>query len=221
MAHVYVAEDDPGMRRELENLLVHNGHTCTLPEQFTDLAYTIAASGCDIVLLDLGLPELDGLAVLRTLRSRSDVPVIILTSRESDADELTGMHYGADDYVTKPFNPLILIARIESVLRRSSKSAASHELHGRGLTLDLARGVCAGPEACVELTKNEQGILTILMRRHGEIVSRDEIMEALWQSSAFIDDNTLTVNIARLRSKLAEAGCPGVIRTRRGMGYQF
>lgn len=218
---IFIAEDEPSMRDELAALLKRSGYTCTIPDTFEDLPDQILASGADLVLLDLGLPVLDGLTVLRTLRSSSEVPVLILTSRESDADELMGMHFGADDYVTKPFNPQILLARIESIMRRSSRGEALTHMRVGSLTLDLARGSAAGPSGTVVLTKNEQGILAALMRRPGEIVSRDEIIEQLWQSDAFIDDNTLTVNMTRLRTKLKEAGCAGMIKTRRGQGYQL
>lgn len=221
MPIIFAAEDDPVMSRELATLLEKNGFVCQAPDGFEDLDSQILESGADLVLLDLGLPGLDGLTVLRALRDRSDVPVLILTSRESDLDELMGMHYGADDYVTKPFNAQILIARIESILRRSHPSAQQPLLRARGLTVDLAKGTVTGREGTAELTKNEQGILCALMRREGEIVSRDELIEQLWQANSFVDDNTLTVNVTRLRAKLRAVGEDGLIRTRRGMGYQI
>lgn len=220
---IFIAEDEETMRNELAELLARSGYTCVTPDGFENLDRQILRSEADLVLLDLGLPVLDGLTVLRTVRAESDVPILILTSRESEADELMGIHFGADDYVTKPFNPQILLARIESIVRRASRGAAaeSHVLRSGDLQLDLTRGTVTGPSDTVLLTKNEQRILTTLMRRAGEIVSRDEIIEELWQSDAFVDDNTLTVNMTRLRAKLKEAGAPGVIRTRRGQGYQL
>lgn len=219
---VFIAEDEEAMRTELAQLLTRSGCTCEIPDGFEDLVGQITRAEPDIVLLDLGLPVLDGMTVLRNLRAESDVPVLILTSRESDADELMGIHFGADDYVTKPFNPSILLARIESIVRRSSRSAPpSHVLKGNGLALDLTRGSLTGPDGSTLLTKNEQGILSCLLRRPGEIVARDEIIEELWQSDSFVDDNTLTVNMTRLRAKLKEVGAGGAIRTRRGQGYQL
>lgn len=221
MTKIFIAEDEESMRSELANLLARSGYECTAPSEFENLDDQILRAQVDIVLLDLGLPVLDGLTVLRALRARSDVPVLILTSRESEADELMGMHFGADDYVTKPFNPQILLARIESIVRRTTRSSDSHVLRSDSLALDLTRGTLKGPAGSVILTKNEQGILAALMRRPGEIVARDEIIEELWQSDSFVDDNTLTVNMTRLRAKLREAGAEGVIRTRRGQGYQL
>lgn len=219
---VFVAEDDQAIRAELVRLLEHSGYVCDAPEEFADLAGRISGSSPDIVLLDLGLPVLDGLAVLRELRAVSDVPVLILTSRDSEADELMGIHFGADDYVTKPFSPQILLARIESILRRISRRPADASvLSSSLLQLDLTRGSVTGPKGTAVLTKNEQGILACLMRRPGEIVGRDEIIEELWQSDSFVDDNTLTVNMTRLRAKLREVGADGAIRTRRGQGYQL
>lgn len=219
---VFIAEDEEAMRTELAQLLTRSGCTCEIPDGFEDLVGQITRAEPDIVLLDLGLPVLDGMTVLRNLRAESDVPVLILTSRESDADELMGIHFGADDFVTKPFNPSILLARIESIVRRSSRSAPpSHVLKGNGLALDLTRGSLTGPDGSTLLTKNEQGILSCLLRRPGEIVARDEIIEELWQSDSFVDDNTLTVNMTRLRAKLKEVGAGGAIRTRRGQGYQL
>lgn len=219
---VFIAEDEESMRTELAELLSRSGWTCAVPNGFEDLVGQIQRAEPDIVLLDLGLPVLDGMTVLRNLRAESDVPILILTSRESDADELMGIHFGADDYVTKPFNPSILMARIESIVRRSARSALpAHVLKANGLTLDLTRGSLTGPEGSTLLTKNEQGILGCLLRRPGEIVARDEIIEELWQSDSFVDDNTLTVNMTRLRAKLKEVGAGGAIRTRRGQGYQL
>lgn len=221
MSVIFAVEDDPAMCRELATLLEKNGFTCRMPDGFEDLDGQILRSGADLVLLDLGLPGLDGLTVLRALRTRSDVPVLILTSRESDLDELMGMHYGADDYVTKPFNGQILVARVESILRRVRPAAQQPILRARGVTVDLAKGTVTGRSGTADLTKNEQGILCALMRREGEIVSRDELIEQLWQADSFVDDNTLTVNMTRLRGKLREVGEDGLIRTRRGMGYQI
>lgn len=219
---IFIAEDDEQLRTELAELLSRNGYTCAVPDGFENLEQQIRGSGADLVLLDLGLPVLDGLTVLRSLRAKSEIPVLILTSRENEADELMGIHFGADDYVTKPFNPQILLARIESVARRALRSpAASPVLQHGEIALDLARGTVTGPAGTVILTKNEQGILAALMRRPGEIVARDEIIEELWQSDSFVDDNTLTVNVTRLRAKLREAGASNVIRTRRGQGYQI
>lgn len=219
---IFLAEDEEKMRAELRNLLEKNSFDCTEARGFEDLPAQILQSDADFVLLDLNLPHLDGLAVLREVRAQSEVPVLILTSRDSEIDELMGMHLGADDFMTKPFNAQILIARIASIMRRTSRREdTGATLTGAGLTLDLLRGTVSGPEGTAELTKNEQTILGILLRRRGEIVTREDLIDALWQSDTFVDDNTLTVNVARLRQQLKAIGAPGVIRTRRGQGYQL
>lgn len=219
---IFVAEDEERMCAELQQLLQKNGFSCTAADGFQDLPGQILASDADLILLDLNLPELDGLTVLKTIRAQSEVPVLILTSRDSEIDELMGMHLGADDFMTKPFNAQILIARIESVLRRTARqSEVGTVLSGEGLTLDLLRGTVTGPAGSVELSKNEQTILGLLLRRRGEIVTREDLIDALWQSDTFVDDNTLSVNVARLRQQLKEVGAVGVIKTRRGQGYQI
>lgn len=219
---VFVAEDEQTIRTELVRLLTRSGFTCETAEEFDDLAGQILRCSPDIVLLDLGLPVLDGLTVLRELRTASDIPVLVLTSRDSEADELMGIHFGADDYVTKPFNPQILLARMEAIVRRSARSQHKPNLlRNDTLELDLTKGSVTGPSGTVMLTKNEQGILACMMRRPGEIVARDQIIEELWQSDSFVDDNTLTVNMTRLRAKLREVGAGDIIRTRRGQGYQL
>ena len=219
---IFLAEDEERMRLELQELLRKNGFNCEAATEFHDLPGQIVTSGADLILLDLNLPELDGLSVLKMVRSQSDVPVLILTSRDSEIDELMGMHLGADDFMTKPFNSQILIARIESILRRTArKSDEGAILSSAGLTLDLLRGTVSGPAGSVELSKNEQTILGLLLRRCGEIVTREDLIDALWQSDTFVDDNTLSVNVARLRQQLKEVGAADVVKTRRGQGYQL
>lgn len=219
---IFLAEDEDRMRSELRNLLEKNGFSCAEAEGFLQLPAQILQSDADLVLLDLNLPELDGLAVLREVRTQSEIPVLILTSRDSEIDELMGMHLGADDFMTKPFNAQILIARIESILRRTAKRDLQNAaLQGAGVTLDLLRGTVTGPDGSAELTKNEQTILGMLLRRRGEIVTREDLIDALWQSDTFVDDNTLTVNVARLRQQLRSVGAEGIIKTRRGQGYQL
>ena len=146
------------------------------------------------------------------------MPIIVVTSRDSDNDELMSMNLGADDFITKPYNTQILLARIAAVLARSYQREGQ-KMEYNGLTLYLGQGkiVCGSREAA--LTKNEQRILHLLMASKGQTVSREEIMNALWQSDEFVDDNTLTVNINRLRKKLAQVGKEDYLITRRGMGY--
>ena len=171
------------------------------------------------MLLDLTLPGTDGQLVCRELRGASSVPIIVLTSRTTEADEVVAMTLGADDFVPKPYSPRVLLARIAALLRRSGGSAARSVLEHNGVTLDLSRSLASSASGSVELTKNEVRILALLMRRAGTIVSREDLMRELWDSEAFVDDNTLTVNVNRLRGALAKMGVEGFLVTHRGQGY--
>ena len=157
---------------------------------------------------------------LRESPQTAGLPIIMLTSRTSDFDELLGLRVGADDYVTKPFNPQVLLARIQNLLARTAAPEAGAVLTHKGLTLYVlqAKMRCGDKEA--ELTRNELGILRLLMRSKGNVIPRDAIIDEWWQSESFIDENTLNVNIVRLRKKLAAIGLPDYLETKRGMGYK-
>jgi len=218
MYKIFLVEDDPKICGELKTLLEKYGYECCCAVHFQDVAEEVVQSGCHLVLLDINLPYYDGFHVCRELRRVSEVPVIMVTSRDTEMDELMGMNLGADDFITKPYNTHILLARIEAVLGRAYRQPASEITHG-GVTLDLAGGTVCHEGNTVELTKNELRILHMLMKNAGKIVSRDELMGDLWQTDEFVDDNTLTVNITRLRSRLAEIGVRDFLVTRRGQGY--
>ena len=173
----------------------------------------------DLVLLDLSLPQTDGQFICRELRSHSDVPIIVLTSRTTEVDEVMSMTLGADDFIPKPYSLRVLIARMQALLRRSTSAQGKTVLKHNGLELDMGRSRALFEGAEVELTKNELRILSLLMCHAGTIVSREAIMRDLWNSDTFIDDNTLTVNINRLRSTLDKIGVHGYLTTHRGQGY--
>jgi DNA-binding response OmpR family regulator len=170
-----------------------------------------------LVLLDINLPHIDGYHICKEVRKSSDVPIIIVTSRNSEFDELMSMNFGADDFVTKPYNTQILLARINSLLRRTNQVADT--ISCKGLQLNLSDSSMTYETTKLELTKNEIKILHLLMINENTIVKRDAIMDALWQSNEFIDDNTLTVNINRLRKKLETVGLKELLKTKRGQGY--
>lgn len=217
---IFLVEDDPGIRAELAALLERYGYTCVTTDDFEDVPGQILRSGAGLVLLDLNLPRYDGYHVCRELRRVSEVPIIVVTSRDSELDELMSMNLGADDFLTKPYNTQILLARITRLLQRAYAGAAP-VLTGHGITLDLGRSVAiCGPRE-EELTKNEVRLLHVFLQNPDRIVSRGELMEALWQSDEFVDDNTLTVNITRLRKKLERLGRSGRLTARRGQGYQL
>ena len=220
MALIYVVEDDEPIRRELAEVLRRAGYEVAAAERFDRIPDDIVAAAPDLVLLDLTLPQTDGQFICRELRHRSDVPIIVLTSRATEVDEVMSMALGADDFVTKPYRARVLLAHIQALLRRTTAAERTTMEHN-GLAIDLSRSVAANTAtgAETELTKNELRILTFLMGRAGTIVSRSAIMRDLWDSDAFVDDNTLTVNINRLRATLDKIGVTGYLATHRGQGY--
>ena len=175
----------------------------------------------DLVLLDLTLPVKDGQHICHEVRRESEVPIIVLTSRTTEIDEVMAMTLGADDFVPKPYSARVLVARINALLRRTAAAGERSTLVHKGLELDLARSMVTNTQTgtSTELTKNELRILSLLLSRAGKIVSRSAIMQDLWDSDAFVDDNTLTVNINRLRTTLEKIGIKGYLTTHRGQGY--
>ena len=220
MARIYVIEDDPAVRAEVKILLERAGHEAVCARAFDHVAESALDARPDLILLDLGLPGTDGLIVARELRQASDVPIIVLTSRTTDVDELMSMSMGADAFIEKPYNGQVLLAHIDAVLRRAGRAgAAGRTMEHAGLVLDLSRSRASFEGRDIDLTKNELRILETLMRRPGRVVSREELMEALWSTDSFVDDNTLTVNVNRLRQTLARIGATDYVVTRRGQGY--
>lgn len=220
MQTIMIVEDDPVIREELTFLLENENYQVITVSDFETVKEQVCAARPDLVLLDLGLPERDGLSLCSAIRETA--PIIVVTSRTSTLDELRALKSGSDDYVTKPYNIPVLLARIKAVLRRNgAENAEPDVLKAAGLQLSLSKGVLSANGQTAELTRNELKILSHLMTHAGEIVSRAELIEVLWDSQIYIDDNTLSVNMTRLRNKLEELGMPNVIKTRRGMGYQL
>ena len=219
---IFIVEDEPEIRLELKALLENALYQTQTTESFESLADQILEAEPDLVLLDWNLPGENGDWVLSKVRARSSVPVIFLTSRTDAMDELSGMLKGADDYITKPFQPPVLLARIAAVLKRSRKDTEDQlRMTYKGVTLDLSRGTVCFQEKETELSRNELKILYCLFVKKGEIVARPDLIEELWDQQVFIDDNTLSVNITRIRGKLKEIGVENFIETRRGMGYKI
>lgn len=216
---IIIVEDDENIRRELSDFLNGYDYETYAPEKFDNITDDILAANGQLVLLDINLPKFDGYYICRELRKRSDIPIIIVTSRDSELDELMSMNLGADDFITKPYNTQILLARISSLLGRVYKSAPAEKITCGQVTLDISKGVVSAGEKSVELTKNEHKILQMLMAKQGSVVLRTDIMTMLWQSEEFIDENTLTVNINRIRRKLSEIGVENLLKTKRGSGY--
>ncbi|NLD19683.1 MAG: response regulator transcription factor [Clostridiales bacterium] len=203
MEKILLIEDDESIKRELTTLLRANGYQA------------VDEPPCDLALLDINLPEESGYAICRRLRQQSDVPVIFLTARDTSEDEILGFGVGADDYIRKPYNSSVLLARIARLLRRKDSSVMTV----RDIALNLTDLTLSFKDKSTELTKNEMRILCCLMKK--ELCSRKEIIEELWNNRLYIDENTLYVNISRLREKLKSLGAEGYIRTVRGVGYRL
>jgi len=218
---IFIIEDDPTIRNELTEFLSKYGYECNSSVDFKNIVEHTLNSAPDMVLLDLNLPYQDGFQICREIRMSSSVPIIMVTSRNTPVDELLSLNIGADDFIAKPYDLQILLAHIQSVLKRTNESSQSVLLTYKDLTLDAlkSKAICSDRE--VELTKNELGILRLLMLNKGNIISREELMNELWQNGDFVDENTLNVNIARLRRKLESIGLKNYLLTKRGQGYQI
>lgn len=219
MQKILIVEDDEKLRRELEIFLGRNGYQAMGLESYENTLGDMIKAGADLILLDINLPNADGEWLLKEFRKESDIPVIMITSRDNEMDELLSMHYGADHYVTKPFNTQILLAKIMAILKRTNGFLPQDKINCGQFVLNISKGRIEREERVAELTGNELKIITFLVKNKGRIVSREEIMNDLWDSEEFIDDNTLTVNITRIRKKLEEVGLENIIETRRGQGY--
>lgn len=222
MVHIFVAEDEVIVRRELKLLLENALYQVTASETFDFLEQQILRACPDLVLLDVNLPDVSGFTVCKRLRAKSDIPVIFLTSRTDAMDELNGMLGGGDDYITKPYQASILLARIAAVLKRTRRGEGERAgiFSCRGVVLDSAGCCLSVADGSAELTKNEMKILQYLFTHAGMYVSRMELIEHLWDNQMFIDDNTLSVHVARIREKLRGLGVTDLIETKRGMGYR-
>lgn len=219
MQKILIAEDDEKLRHELEIFLSRNGYEAIGLDRYDNTLQDIMGSNADLILLDINLPNADGEYILKEFRKVSDIPVIMITSRDNEMDELLSMHYGADHYVTKPFNTQILLAKIVAILKRTNSGVSQEKINCGKFVLDISKSRIERENKRAELTANELKIIRFLVKNKGKIVSREDIMNDLWDSEAFIDDNTLTVNITRIRKKLDEIGLQNIIETKRGQGY--
>lgn len=220
--HIFVAEDEAIVRRELKLLLENALYQVTAAETFVSLEKQILEARPDLVLLDVNLPNGSGFEVCKNLRAESELPIIFLTSRTDSMDELNGMLGGGDDYITKPYQASILLARIAAVLKRTKREGREYAgtLSCGGVVLDTFGCRLSVRDKSVELTKNEMKILQYLFTHAGVYVPRMDLIEYLWDNQMFIDDNTLSVYVARIREKLRGLGIDNFIETKRGMGYR-
>ena len=233
MYKIGILEDDMKMGEELKLFLESNGYIGRFiePAEYVgmkenQLIDKLIEEKLSLLLLDIGLPGFDGIKICKAYRDKTSTPVIMITSDNSELTELMSIQSGADDFVPKPFNTRILLARMEGVLKRTYKSQENADIvkveleSGDAFTLDIMKGKIEGEKGEeVILSKNELQILTLLVRKKGVIVSRDDIISFLWDNDAYVDDNTLTVNMTRLKGKLEQIGIVNAVTTRRGMGY--
>ena len=221
MHKIMIVEDDESISSELKELLQNSGYEVVVLQDFNNSLNEILRVAPDLLLMDINIPYVNGELLLQCLRKSSNIPVIMVTSKNNETDEALSISYGADDYITKPYNPNILLLRIGAVIKRTSTnySANSNELAYRDLTFDTQKGIIKKDGIEIVLTKNEMIIFSYLLTHKDKIVTRDELMTTLWDNTEFVNDNALTVNISRLRNKLKEIGYEDAIDTRKGQGY--
>lgn len=219
MKKILIIEDDKTISDELKILLDDNGYDSYQLFNFHQVTKKIIEFDPDLVLLDIVLPGTNGQTILKEIRKESNLPIIMLTSKTGDINEIMSMSYGADDYITKPYNPTLLLLRIETLFRHLDDQGSNDQIKYNQMTINLLKSTLTYKDNEIILSKNELTILYYLIKNHGKIVSRDELMDHLWDYSDFVDDNTLTVNINRLRKKMKSLGILDSIETRRKQGY--
>ena len=220
MLKMLIIEDNENIKKELIDFLSKYGYEAYGIDDFKNIINLSVESNPDLILLDINLPYYDGYYVCREIRRIKDIPIIIVTSRDSDMDEIMSINFGADDFITKPYNTQVLLARIGAVLRRTKAQVLEQDfIEHNGLKLNISKGEITFNNNTTDLSKNELKILACLMKNKVKIMSREELMDYLWSSDLFIDDNTLSVNITRLRKKLDDIGFKNAIETKRGLGY--
>ena len=217
MKKILIVEDDTSISEELKNLLDNAGYNGVILKDFENSYEEIKRENPDLILLDINIPKLNGEMLLQKIRKESNVPIIMVTSKNTETDEVLSMSYGADDYITKPYNPTILLLRINAIFKRIENK--NDILTYNDLTVDPKKGIMKSDKAEIILTKNEMIIFTFLLANRGNIVTRDDLMTDLWNNDSYINDNALNVNISRLRTKLTDFGYEDAIETRKGQGY--
>ena len=217
MKKIMIVEDDEVIKDELSELLKNSSYLVESVKNFEKAKEEIFKYNPDLILLDINIPYLNGELLLKEIRKESSVPVIMVTSKSGEIDEALSITYGADDYITKPYNPTILLLRIQNIFKRINQN--NNALKYKDIIVDLNKSELKKDDKVLVLTKNEMIIFSYLLNNKEKIVSRDELMKYLWNNEEYINDNALTVNISRLRSKLSNFGYENIIETRKGQGY--
>jgi two-component system response regulator protein BraR/BceR len=220
MYKLMIVEDEAVIAQSIKKHMEGWGYDVVCVENFQEVLQTFISEQPQLVLMDISLPFYNGYHWCDAIRKISKVPVIFISSASDNMNIVMAVNMGGDDFVAKPFDLDVLQAKIQALLRRTYDFAGdSHLMEHKGMIFDTGKGLVTYEDRHVELTKNEMGILRTLLEQKGKIVTRDKLMEKLWESDSFIDDNTLTVNVARLRKKLEETGVRDMIKTRKGIGY--
>ena len=217
MKKIMIVEDDKVIAEELFYLLNNSNYEAVILNDFKNAKKEILGSNSNLILLDINIPYLNGELLLKEIRKESHIPVIMVTSKSNESDEVISYSYGADDYITKPYNPTILLLKINALLKRCEMNKTT--ISYKDLIFDIGKGIVKNNNKKIILTKNEIIIFNMLLSNKDRIVSKDELMTELWNNDEYINENALTVNISRLRSKLDEMGYPNIIETRKGIGY--
>lgn len=222
MYKIMIVEDDIETREELKILLQNNGYEVKVTTNFENVEKQILEEQCHLILLDINLPNKNGYEICSKIRTKSKLPIIFVTSRNSSMDELNGIMLGGDDYIEKPYNVPVLLARIQNLLNRVyPKEQKSSKLEYKGITLDILKSQIKYNDKEIELTKTEIKTLYYLLKNTDRIIARTEIIDYLWDNEVYADDNSLSVVITRLREKLKEIGVEHLIETKRGQGYKL
>ena len=216
---ILIIEDDPLIRNELKTLLQSNGYETAAPEDFSDVIDRIKAEQPHLILLDIKLPGISGFSLCTEVRTFSEVPIIFVTSCNTDMDELNSIMLGGDAFITKPYNTAILLAKIASLLKKAYPAQQQEQIAYGDAVLHLESSSLDYHGQSVELTKNELKILYYLFKNGGKICSRGDMIEYLWDNQLYVDDNALSVNINRIREKLASIGLTDFIKTKHRQGY--
>ena len=220
MHKILLVEDDEVLRQQVKKILEQWEYEVVLVEDFMEVLSLFVKEEPHLVLMDIGLPLFNGYHWCQEIRKVSKVPIMFLSSRDQAMDIVMAINMGGDDFVTKPFDQNVLLAKIQGLLRRSYEFGKDQSLlEYMGVILNLKAMDLVYQGEVVSLTKNEFQILQVLFERSGNIVSREDLMKELWNSDFFIDDNTLSVNVARLRKKLEAVGLKDFIETKKGVGY--
>ncbi len=220
MYKILLIEDDVTIAKSVSNHLQKWGYTTRCVEDFMNIMPLFHEYAPDMVLLDINLPYYNGFHWCSEIRKVAVTPIIFLSAISDNMNIVMAMNMGGDDYIEKPFDINVLTAKVQALLRRTyALRQEQNVLVHRELVLNLSSTVLTCKDTEMSLTKNEYMILQLLLEKHGVVVSRDELMERLWGNEEFIDDNTLTVNVTRVRKKLENAGCVDYIKTKKGIGY--